>query len=347
MPIVGTLELNMGYSLSAVEANVERYAEAGQTEKAVELLCQLAIASAKKGFFHKSELYRDRIYEIDSMALSSIVAVNEAIEKQKSRLMSPDFRKRWATFFETLSEQEANAFFFSLKKVEIESERTILRQGRPNDRLFLVQEGQLKAVYTDKEKELLLCKLGSGDIFGEDTFFSVNVCTCDIKTLTAVRLSYIKYADLKPLAQEHKSLASNLEKICSMGQPLTNAIRRKGIERRSYKRYTIRSKARFELLETDTAKSLNRSITAELWDISKHGLSFYFHSKNRDAVRNLIGRSLSVKFNLNIDGVNKTIAATGIVQGIGTHPLEEYSIHLELSRPFSDDAMKTISRLST
>jgi hypothetical protein len=50
------------------------------------------------------------------MALSGIVAVNEAIEKEKSSLMPPDYRKLWALFFKRLSEEEANAFFFSLKK---------------------------------------------------------------------------------------------------------------------------------------------------------------------------------------------------------------------------------------
>ncbi len=337
----------MALSLSAHEANVEKYIKAGQTEKAVELLYQLAIASAKKGRFQISEAYRDRLYEVDSMALSRIVSVNEVIEKQKSRLMPPDYRKLWASFFEKLSEEEANTFFFSLKTADVDSERIILRQGKPNDRLFLVQQGQLKAVYMDKEKELLLRKLDSGDIFGEDTFFSVNVCTATIKTLTPVRLSYIKYADLEQLGKKHEPLTSNLEKICTMGQSLTDVIRRKGIDRRSFKRYNLHCNVWFQLLETDNPKALNRSIAAELWDISKRGLSFYFQSKNREAVRNLIGRPLGVKFNLNIDGKNKTIATTGVVQGVDSHPLDEYSIHLQLNRAFSDDAMKTIARLAT
>ncbi len=337
----------MALSLSAHEANVEQYIQTGKTERAVELLYQLAIASAKKGLFQKSESYRDRLYEVDSMALSRIVAVNEVIENQKSRLMPPDYRKLWATFFEKLSGQEANAFFFSLKKANVDSERIILRQGKPNDRLFLVRQGQLKAVYMDKEKELLLRKLGSGDIFGEDTFFSVNVCTATIKTLTPVSLSYIKYTDLEELGRKHEALASNLEKICTAGQSLTDVIRRKGIDRRAHKRYNLNCKVWFQLLESDNPKALNRSIAAELWDISKHGLSFYFQSKNREAVRHLIGRPIGVKFNLNIDGENKTIATTGVVHGVDSHPLDEYSIHLQLNRPFSRDAMKTIAKLAT
>jgi hypothetical protein len=337
----------MASTISALEDKVAQYIQAGKTEKAVELLYQLAIASANKGLFQKSESYRDQLYEVDSMALSYIVSVNEAIEKQKSKLMPPDYRKLWAPFFEKLSEEEANAFFFALHNTEVESERFILRQGKENNKLFLVQQGQLKAVYMDKEKELLLRKLVSGDIFGEDTFFSVNVCTATIKTMTPVRLSYINYADLERLETKFKSLISNLEKACMAGPSIIDTIRQKGIDRRSFKRYNLRCKVRFQLLETDNPKALHRSITAELWDISKFGLSFYFQSKNREAARNLIGRMLGVKFNLEINGETKAIATTGIVQGVDSHPLDEYSIHLQLNRPFSDDAIKTIVRLTS
>jgi hypothetical protein len=160
-------------------------------------------------------------------------------------------------------------------------------------------------------------------------------------------VSYIKYEDLEKLGAKHESLSSNLKEICTMDQSLTDVIRRKGIDRRSYKRFNLSGKVCFQLLETNNPKAVNRSITAELWDISKCGLSFYFHSKNREAVKNLIGRPLGIKFNLNIDGEDKTITTTGVVQGVESHSLEEYSVHLRLNRLFSDDTMKIISRLAT
>lgn len=337
----------MAATLSEHEAKIEQYIQSGRTEKAVELLYQMAVASAKKGFFEKSEAYRDRLYEVDSMALSRIVSVNEVIEVQKSKRMPPDYREQWASFFQKLSEEESNAFFFALKQVEVDGDRTILKQGSPNDRLFLVQQGRLKAIYIDHEKELLLRKLSSGDIFGQDTFFSVNVCTATIRTQTPVRLSCITRKAMEQLNKKYNTLESNLKKVCSTIPSLTEAIRKKGIDRRAFKRYNLRCKISFQLLGSDNPKAVQRSITAEMWDISKRGLSFYFQSKNREAVRNLIGRPLGVKFDLNIDGAVKTVAITGVVQGVDSHPLEEYSIHLQLNRPFSDTAMKTISRLAS
>ncbi len=337
----------MTLSLSAIEAKVEQYIQDGHNEKAFELIYQLAVASANKGLFQKSEAYRDRLYEVDSDALSRIIAVNEVIEKQKSKFIPPEYRILWAPFFKTLTEEDANAFFLALKKVKVDSEEIILGQGQQNDRLFLVQQGQLKAVYIDKQKELLLRRLDSGDVFGEDTFFSVNVCTATIITQTPVHLSFIQYADLKRLQKKHESLRSNLEKICTAGRSLTAILRKKGIDRRSSKRFNLRRTIRFQLLESDNPKALHRSVAAEMWDISKRGLSFYFQSKNREAVRKLIGRPLGLKFSLNINGADKTVVTTGIVQGVESHPLDEYSVHLQLNRPFHDDVIRAIARLAT
>ena len=340
-------ELTMVSIKPTHEARVLKFVQAGQTDKAVDLLFQMAIACAKEGQFNLSESYRDRLYEVDSMALSSIVAVNEAIEAQKSKQLPPDYRQQWASFFDALSEQEASTFFFALKKVEVDSDRIIIKQGQPNDRLYLVNQGHLKAVYLDQQKELLLRKIGPSDIFGEDTFFSVNVCTATIKTMTPTVLSYLTYPTLEDMHHAYPDLLTNLKTACASGQSLTECIRRKGIDRRSFKRYKVRGKVLFQLLESGNPKSLNRPVTAEIWDISKGGLSFYIHSKNREAVRKLIGQTLNIKFNLDIDGKSNSVNTTGVVHGVGIHPMEEYSIHLKLTRQFSASAIKAIARIAS
>ena len=214
------------------EAMVEQFLEAGETDKAFELLYKLAILSAKKKNFVKSEAFRDRLYEVDSFALSRIVQVNEIIEDEKSRAITTDERRLWSRFFEGLTPTEANAFFLNLDKKEYDSETLILKQGQPNDKLFFVNRGQLKLIYSDQEKELLIEKLGSGDIFGDDTFFSVNVCTVSVKTLTPVHLGIMDRIVFEKLKTAHNTLQSNLKKVCGSGRSLFNRLRQKGIDRR-------------------------------------------------------------------------------------------------------------------
>ena len=325
---------------------VEQFLDAGHREKAFELLFKLALFHAKKKNFRKSEAFRDRLYEVDSLALSRIVEVNEVIDAEKSKAITPDHHRLWPRFFKELSSKEANALFLSLKKQIWESETVVLHQGRTNDKLFFVFRGELKLLYSDPNKEFLIKKLGSGDYFGEDTFFSVNVCTAMVKTLTQVHVGIIDREVFNKLKTEHRSLDSSLKKICGNGSSIVSHLRQKGIDRRSDRRINFNTKVSFQLLASETDQGMPRSATAELWDISKGGLSFYFQSKNPEAVRNLIGRNVGVRFNLDVNGKSKNIALTGVVHGVQSHPLEEYSVHLQFHRKLSDTAIKTIRHIA-
>ena len=187
------------------EAMVERYLNSGQTGKAFELLYDLAVTCAKKKDFISSESFRDRLYEIDSMALSKIVQVNEIIDAEKEKAVTDDDRNLWSPLLEGLSANQANDFLLSLKKEVVESETQILEQGRTNDMLFLVDQGQVSLYYSDQEKEFLIARMGSGDIFGEDTFFSVNVCTASVKASARTYLRSIDKKSFEKLKAVHES----------------------------------------------------------------------------------------------------------------------------------------------
>lgn len=325
---------------------IDKYIGNDENEKAVDLLYKLAIQSAKNKDFVNAEAYRDRLYEVDSMALTRIVEVNEVIEAEKSRALTPDIRRMWGPFFKGLTTEEAGSFFFALREQHIESEQVILKQGQTNDRLYLVHQGNLKVVYQDQEKEMLIQRLASGDIFGQDTFFSVNVCTATVKTLSAVKLSYLERKTLENLKDALEFLEANLKKVCLSGASMFDMLRKRGIDRRAYRRINLQTKVTVQLLTSDAKAIMRRPLTAELWDISKIGLSFYFQSKNREAVRRLIGRTLGVSFSLLVGDKYKDVNVTGVVQGVDSHPLEEYSVHLRLNRNFSDRAIQTIQSIA-
>ena len=326
---------------------INKYIENDEKEKAIDLLYKLALQSARNKDFINAEAYRDRLYEVDSMALTRIVEVNEVIESEKKRALTPDIRRMWGPFFRGLTSEEAGSFFFALKEEKIESDKIVLRQGEPNDRLYLVHQGNLKIVYQEKEKEMLIQRLGSGDIFGQDTFFSVNVCTATVKTLAPVRVSFLERQTLENLTNALEFLETNLEKVCLSGASIFDRMRKRGIDRRSHRRINLQTTITVQLLSSDDKAAMRRPLTAELWDISKIGLSFYFKSKNRDAVRRLVGRTLGVSFSLLIGGTHKDVNVTGVVQGVDSHPMEEYSVHLRLNRNFSDRSIQMIQSSAT
>ena len=243
---------------------INKYIENDENEKAVDLLYKLALQSAKKKDFVNAEAYRDRLYEVDSMALARIVEVNEVIEAEKRKALTPDIRRMWGPFFQGLTSEEAGSFFFALKEQHIEGDQVVLKQGQTNDRLYLVHQGNLKVVYQDKDKELLIQRLGSGDIFGADTFFSVNVCTATIKTLSAVRVSFLERTTLENLTSALEFLESNLKKVCCSGASMFDMMHKRGIDRRSYRRINLQTKVTVQLLSSDAKTVMRRPLTSEV-----------------------------------------------------------------------------------
>ena len=333
----------MDADIRGPEAKVEQYLSSGESDKAFELLYKLAVSSARKKDFAASETFRDRLYEIDSMALSKIVEVNEIIEAEKDKAVTADDRHLWSPLFEGLSALQANDFFLCLKKEIVESDTLILEQGCSNDRLFLVDQGQVSMFYSDNEKEFLIARLGSGDFFGEDTFLSVNVCTASVKTTVRTYLRTIDRATFNKLQAAHESLESRLKKVCLSRRSIPNRLRQKGNDRRSFKRINLPTKISFQML---SGNAPSRPVKAELWDISKGGLSFYFQSKNPRAVQSLIGQNIGVRFDLRFKGKIKTVALAGVVHGVQSHPLDEYSVHLKFNRQLNDTTIKTLEWIS-
>jgi CRP-like cAMP-binding protein len=337
----------MTITLAQRKALLKRYASKNELDKAVTLLCRMAVACAKKGKFDIAEAYRDLVYEMDSSALVAIMKVNEFIETEKRHAKQLGPQHAWPEFFNRLSEDEANVFFHALKKVTLEDDHAVLEQGKPNNRLYLVEHGKLKVVFRSDDEEVLIHQLERGNIFGEDTFFSLNVCTASVVTLSSVQLKYLDHVHLNRLGKTFPVLSGSLKRICTAEKQTYSYLKEKKIDRRAAKRINLERKIAVQLLTAESRRPMQRTFHAELWDVSKFGLCFHFASKNREFVRRMIGRSLGIGFKIELRGKIRTAAVTGIVQGVQNHHNHHYSVHMKLNPPFSDAALQTIERISS
>jgi CRP-like cAMP-binding protein len=337
----------MGAEMSDTQVLVDRYIADNRTDDAFKLLCNTAIGLARNQRFDEAETCRDRLYEVDGAAFSAISKVNEIIEKEKSRSIAPELRQIWAPVFDRLTIEEANALQLALKPVHLGPDHAVIEQGRTNDRLFLINSGRLKMFSRIGEKDLLIKTMGIGTIFGQDTFFSINVCTHSVRTLSCVELSCLEKKRLVALQTKFPKLYSNLEPIiCDLSRSAYDSLYIKGIERRHYKRHRLSTRIRAYLLTPDGAKVSGKPINGEMCDISKNGLSFYYESKSEISVQRLLNRTICVRFCLKESGQAKPVVVKGIVRGVQKHPLDKYSVHLKLTPGFSDAAMKTIGKIA-
>jgi CRP-like cAMP-binding protein len=335
----------MQEDLSKQEGQVEKDIQAGNTVAAVKGLLELIATYAKKKDFQKAETLRDRLYDTDPMALTEIINANEIIEQEKAGTINIDHRKTWAKLYKHLSTENGGILFHSLQELKMEGGQTVYRQGDRNNRLYFVNQGQLKVIHEKEDEEVFIKTLVAGDIFGQDSFYSINVCTTSVVTMTPVSLSYLSRNVVERWQTEHHVLESQLRQYSLSEDAIEGILDAKGLDRRSHKRLKTSTKVSSQVISSETNHPLSRAFSGVLTDISRGGLCFYIHTRNRKTVQALMGRRVALNVEIPETKDRATIKLVGVVQGAQTHPFDKYSIHLEFLSPLTDAQMNLIQQI--
>jgi CRP-like cAMP-binding protein len=317
--------------LSYQEELVDQYVKQGNNEGAVKLLFDLIVTYAKKKDFAKAEVLREKLYEVDSMALNEIVRSGEIIEEEKSESIDKDHLVIWSKLYDTLSDEQANALYYAMKKATYDIDETIFKQGERNSNLYFIDQGQLKLAYREEEREVLLKTLGTGHIAGEDTFFYESVCTTSLITLSRVKLNFLEKDALLNWRDEFPGLESRLQEYCLKFKKVRDLLKAKNLDRRSQKRVRLSGKGMIQLLGA-SGKPLGKAFKGELSDISIGGLSYIIRISKKENARLLLGRKMNIKFVLPLGSSKQKIDKNGTVIGVRSHPFDDYSIHIKFDQ---------------
>lgn len=319
-------------------------------ESVVNLLFDSIVQYAKAKNFEKAEELRQQLMEIDPMALDEIIKSEEIIEAEKNE--SPGIEKDhlgiWPELYDTLTQEEADALFYAMEDNQFDTNQVVFEQGKHNDKLWFIRQGSLKLVFTRGERESLLKTINPGDIAGQDTFFSISLCTTSLITLSPAKISYLNKNMLEVWNSEFPALESKLHDYCLSLERIHDILKGKGIERRSQKRINIPGTVMVHLLSSSGTSSV-KSFKGGMSDISVGGMSFLIKTQNPKNVSLLLGRKLKLEFyfpvklweNLN-SGVQLSssisskpkaaINPTGIVIGVSHQLNNDYSIHIRFDK---------------
>lgn len=325
------------------EALVDQYVAEGKTAEAVALLFDLIVESAKKKDFIKAEALRNKLFDVDSFALTQIVKAGEIIEEEKRGAISTDHLSIWAALYKTLNQQETTSLYGVLKEIRIEPDQRIFRQGERMPRLFLIDAGHAKLTFVKGDREILLRKVGPGDIVGEKMFFSNTVCTSSLIALTAMRIQYIDQESIKSWAGTCPALEDKLLDYCNKQKSAEEGDG--SANRRIHTRVKISGGLKFQLLDEKGAP-VGNVFQGELSDISLSGLSFYVKITVRDNARMLLGRLLGMKAVPSAVTLPEPIVQSGIVVAVHSLPFEEHSVHVRFHRQLPP-ATATALKLTT
>ena len=326
---------------SAQEKLLEDYIKQNQKDLAVKLLLQLITENARAQNFSKADALRDKLFEVDSMALSAIVKSAEIIENEKIAAIDPNHREAWSHFYKELTKEETAALYDEMKPASYEAEQMVFRQGEMNSNLYFINSGRLNMFYHKGNHGILLKSLGPGDIAGEDAFFTQSTCTTSLMTASRVRLNFLEKSVLRKWQSDAPNLLNKLQDYCLKLKPLKDLLKQKELERRAYQRYAVSGTALIEIVDNTEGKVSK----AELSDISASGVSFIMNTSTQSAEA-LLGCPLNLKCLLPHVSGEIRIDQTGSIVGIHRQLFNEYLINVKWDELLSNEIIAKIKSSS-
>lgn len=332
-------------NLSQLELETEQHLKEQNREAAVRSLYQLIVGYAKKKDFARAEELREKLMEVDSMALSEIITSAEIIEEEKNQARPKEHLKTWERLYSRLSKEEANALYFSMKEGTSLGTETIFRQGERNSNLYFLNEGQLILVCKHGGKEIAIKMFLPGEIIGEENFFCDSLCTATLRTFTCARFNYLEQDVLGKWKDRYPLLEGKLRDYCSGFEKVSDLLKRKGFDRRSEKRYGLPGKSIIQVLNKEGAP-VGSAFKGELADISANGACFYLRLSRRETARLLLGRKLSLKFVVTVGKFMLQFQQVGLVVAVRSHPFDDYTVHIKFDSELQHQLIENLAGLA-
>jgi CRP-like cAMP-binding protein len=330
---------------------IDQYVNQNNKEGAVNLIFDLIVKCAEEKKFEEAELLRKKLFEVDPLALSEIIRSAEIIEEKRAESIDQSHRKIWKNLYAALRNDEANALYYAMKERVYDVNEIVFKQGEQNSNLYFINQGQLKMIYHQAEREIFLRYLKAGEIAGQDTFFHNTVCTTSLVTLSRAQATYIEKETLHKWQTECPSLEEALDNYFFKFRSVEELLKSKNLDRRRQKRVKIQGAIQIQLID-EAGKLLGNPIKGELVDVSRGGLSFMLRITKKETALLLLGRKLSLQFAVSLkaadlllgrrlcmqfllsddEGIQQKINISGTVVSVRSHPFDDYSIHIRFDQ---------------
>lgn len=307
-----------------------------------QLFAEIQVSVQAKDF-KLADALRDKLIETDPMALSEIIKASEAIEAAKTAGIDRDHLAIWDNLYEGLSEEESNCLFYSMKKYLLPPKKMILAHGALNNRLFLIDRGQVTIFFPKEGRNIVLAQLGRGDILGEYTFSTISLCSASAITHSEVQLRCLESSAADGWEDRYPGLYQKLIDFCLKKGRVDEIVRNKNLEKRSHTRYPAEGRVRAVVLTREGRKS-EVVFQGGLSDISVAGACFTIRCTKKATARALLARHLLLSISCDRGGEPIVLSEIGRVVRVSFHLYDDYSVHLQFNEQLTEDQCKKFAK---
>ena len=316
---------------------LEKYIKENKKEAAVKLIFDLIAKHVRANQFAKADELREKLFEVDSMALPEIVKSGEMIETAKIAAIDADHRQAWSHLYDKLTKEETVALYYATKPASYETGQVIFRQGEMNSNLYFINSGKIKMFYHKDKHRIFLKSMGPGDIAGDDTFFTHSTCTTTIVAHSAVKLNYLAKTILQKWRSESPNLVNKLQDYCARQRPIRDMLQKKELERRACRRYALSGNAVIRIKDRPGIKVFK----GDLSDISASGISFVMNTSSKSAEL-LLGCRLNIKVTRPEGSSEMKIDQDGRIVGVHSQMFNEYLANVKWEEPLDSGVVERI-----
>ena len=324
--------------LAAREAEINVLVEQDKRDEAGTILFELITVCAQSGDINNANRLRDMLYDVDPMALTSVIKANEIIDEAMSGSISEDYTKAWVGLQEVLTEEEFMSLYHALEKHEVGPGKTIVKAGSKLDALFLVNKGNVNVFSNCMGKNAEVKTLEPGTMIGENCF-QPSIWTVSLVTITPAEIFVLRQNQLVELADKFPGIENKLISYYQQFNNIAQLLEEQELKRRQYDRFSVDHKLVFQVVGKDGSVA-ERTFRGELDNISQGGLAFLMRIVKRENRWQLFGRHLLVS----VDFEGSTLQFKGVVVAITVQDLQnhDYAIHLVLDEPVAEDIIKPL-----
>jgi Cyclic nucleotide-binding domain/HEAT repeats len=330
--------------MNDIEKQIEWHVKKGEQKEAGSLIFDQAVSHLNKKDYIVAEMLRDRLLQVNPLALSDVIHLGELIEEHKSDSITSHHIEIWNELYEEMTSEEFSTLYYALRLENYEKGDVIVKSGETDTNLYFVNSGYLSLSCNANGTDVFLKRMQPSDVLGGDQFFSASVWTVTLKALSGVQLHVLDQSKWMEIIEAEPGIEEKLQRYCEKYKEITKLLQMSGDDRREYPRHPVCLITKNMLLDPYGKKG-KRNFNGELIDISKAGLAFTIRIAKKENAKLLLGRQIITTISVNGQELSPF---SGVIVGVKIHDPQmfDFSVHVKLSKKIDDKSLLKIVETS-
>lgn len=330
--------------MNDIEKQIEWHMKKGQQKEAGVLIYDQAVNYSNQKDYAVAEMLRDRLLEVNPLALSEVIQLGELIEEHKSNSITSHHVEIWNELYEEMTSEEFSTLYYALRQENYNKGDIVVKSGETDTNLYFVNSGYLSLSCNVSGSDVFLKRMQPSDILGGDQFFSSSVWTVTLKALSVAQLHVLDQSKWMEVIAVEPGIEEKLQRYCEKYKEIAKLLQMSGDDRREYPRHSVCLITKNMLLDPYGKKG-KRSFNGELIDISKAGLAFTVRIAKKENAKLLLGRQIITT--ISVDG-QELSPCTGVIVGVKIHDPQmfDFAVHVKLSKKIDDKSLQKIVETS-